>query len=310
MCTRYISRDVEKEKSFMNSIFKYNFLLWSIILGIAFAPTHSLRSEVSQDDSEKINLVLRRMADHLLRASGDHTSRIPAVEHADEQTWRILMHQRFEYDSLPRILQASLARYDVGQPYQVTIRRCDNHSIDLGYSHEDVQQDSIIPCSGRQEPEGCHYIEVRFTENNTTRQTFWASTGLLLVLTLFTGSGALWWYRKNGNDPTIMTEDPGQDWIHFGKSRLHGTLQILESGNHREQLTYREAKLLRLFALQPNQLLERDYILREIWGEEGVQVSRSVDMFVSRLRKKLANDPTVNLVAVHGVGYRMETSII
>jgi DNA-binding winged helix-turn-helix (wHTH) protein len=307
---RFIVKVVDKEKSFMVSVTKYICFSWVIILACLFAPATNLFGETIPDDAEKINLALRRMADHLLRASGDHSSRIPAIDHVDDQTWKILMHQRFEYDSLPRILQASFARYEIGHPYQVTIRRCDNHTIDLGYSHQDVQQDSIIPCSGRIEPEGCHYIEVRFLKNNKSRQTFWASTGLLLVLTLFTGSGALWWYRKNGSESNLIAEETNSLWIHFGKSKLHATGQILLCGDHREQLTYREAKLLRLFASQPNQLLERDFILREIWGDEGVQVSRSVDMFVSRLRKKLTADPSVNIVAVHGVGYRMEITMV
>ena len=56
----------------------------------------------------------------------------------------------------------------------------------------------------------------------------------------------------------------------------------------------------------PGQLLERERILREVWADEGILVGRSVDMFVSRLRKKLAADPTVGIAAVHGVGYRLE----
>lgn len=65
--------------------------------------------------------------------------------------------------------------------------------------------------------------------------------------------------------------------------------------------------MLCLFASSPNQLLERDFILQQVWADEGVLVGRSVDMFVSRLRKKLALDPSIGIVAVHGVGYRLET---
>ena len=72
-------------------------------------------------------------------------------------------------------------------------------------------------------------------------------------------------------------------------------------------LTFRETKLLRLFATNPDRLLERDVILRQVWADEGVLVGRSVDVFVSRLRKKLAADPSVGIAAVHGVGYRLET---
>ena len=66
-------------------------------------------------------------------------------------------------------------------------------------------------------------------------------------------------------------------------------------------------KLLAFFARHPDQVLQRDEILQQVWADEGVLVGRSLDMFVSRLRKKLAGDPTVSIVAVHGVGYRLET---
>ena len=93
----------------------------------------------------------------------------------------------------------------------------------------------------------------------------------------------------------------------FGNSRLDPGNQTLISGASRHALTYREAKLLHLFASHPNQLLERDFILQSVWEDEGIIVGRSVDVFVSRLRKLLRDDPGVRIVAVHGVGYRMET---
>jgi len=78
-------------------------------------------------------------------------------------------------------------------------------------------------------------------------------------------------------------------------------------GGHRQTLTFRETKLLKLFASHCGQLLERDFIIQQVWADEGVLVGRSVDVFVSRLRKKISNDPSVGLSVVHGVGYRLET---
>ncbi|MBK8042565.1 MAG: response regulator transcription factor [Haliscomenobacter sp.] len=93
----------------------------------------------------------------------------------------------------------------------------------------------------------------------------------------------------------------------FGQSRLDVAGQVLECGGLRQDLTFREAKLLRLFVTHSGQLLEREFILTQVWADEGVLVGRSVDVFVSRLRKKLSADPSVSIVAVHGVGYRLET---
>ena len=83
---------------------------------------------------------------------------------------------------------------------------------------------------------------------------------------------------------------------------------ILVSGSTSFNLTYREAKLLSLFIGNKNQVLERDFILKSVWEDEGIIVGRSVDVFVSRLRKMLSTDSLVKISAVHGVGYRMEVN--
>jgi two-component system, OmpR family, response regulator len=73
-------------------------------------------------------------------------------------------------------------------------------------------------------------------------------------------------------------------------------------------LTAKETKLLHLFCLNKNKVLNRDIIQKAIWEDEGYFVGRSMDVFISRLRKILSVDPSVNIVNVHGVGYRLEVS--
>lgn len=129
------------------------------------------------------------------------------------------------------------------------------------------------------------------------------------MLIIIAGIGTWWWFRKKKTAEIVEEYSDQQEWVVIGQSRLNPASMILECQGIRHQLTYREAKLLRLFAAHPNQLLERDQIMQQVWGEEGVQVGRSIDMFVSRLRKKIKEDSSVGIVAVHGVGYRMETGI-
>ena len=54
------------------------------------------------------------------------------------------------------------------------------------------------------------------------------------------------------------------------------------------------------------QVVERDVIMKAIWEDDGYFVARSMDVFISKLRKYLAPDPSVNIKNVHGVGYRLE----
>jgi len=96
--------------------------------------------------------------------------------------------------------------------------------------------------------------------------------------------------------------------LQFGQSTLDIANQKLLIQNSSKDLTYRETKLLQLFCRNQNKLLERDLILKAVWEDEGVLVGRSVDVFVSRLRKLLKEDETVKIVNVHGVGYRFEVN--
>jgi two-component system, OmpR family, response regulator len=71
-------------------------------------------------------------------------------------------------------------------------------------------------------------------------------------------------------------------------------------------LTNKEAKLLRLFCLHRNKIIGRDEIQKAIWEDEGYFVGRSMDVFISRLRKLLRDDASVSIISVHGVGYKLE----
>ena len=71
------------------------------------------------------------------------------------------------------------------------------------------------------------------------------------------------------------------------------------------RLTQRELDLLALFARTPNRVLKRSDILTKIWGRDDYFLGRSMDVFISRLRKYLRADDRVSIENVHGVGFRM-----
>lgn len=72
------------------------------------------------------------------------------------------------------------------------------------------------------------------------------------------------------------------------------------------QLTYKEGRLLSFFLNQPNTLLERKQILNHVWEEDGFFVARSMDVFISRLRKYLSLESNIKIDNVRGVGYMLK----
>jgi two-component system, OmpR family, response regulator len=97
--------------------------------------------------------------------------------------------------------------------------------------------------------------------------------------------------------------------IKFGNSVLNTTNQTLNTEGVETQLTFRELKLLQLFYQHKNKLLEKDFILKSVWGDDVIIVGRSVDVFVSRLRKLLKDNPSVKIMNVHSVGYRFDLAV-
>jgi DNA-binding response OmpR family regulator len=73
------------------------------------------------------------------------------------------------------------------------------------------------------------------------------------------------------------------------------------------ELTKTETRVLRIFALSPNEAIERSRLQKEIWEDEGVIVGRSLDMFISKLRKKLELDPNIKIAVIRGKGYKLQT---
>jgi len=81
-------------------------------------------------------------------------------------------------------------------------------------------------------------------------------------------------------------------------------MQLSHDGNSR-RLTSREAELLYFISKRKNQVLKKEDILREVWGNDSYFNSRSLDVFISKLRKHLSADPSVKINNVHGIGFIM-----
>ena len=81
---------------------------------------------------------------------------------------------------------------------------------------------------------------------------------------------------------------------------------VLQINNSKFQLTSREGDLLQLLASNKNQLLKREDILLEIWGDDDYFLGRSLDVFISRLRKYMADDHAIEIRNHHGVGFTLK----
>ncbi|MEL7585369.1 MAG: response regulator transcription factor [Prolixibacteraceae bacterium] len=79
--------------------------------------------------------------------------------------------------------------------------------------------------------------------------------------------------------------------------------------NTSKTLTYKEAQLLKYFCEHPNTVLSRSEILKNVWGSDDYYLGRSLDVFISRLRKYLNSDPEIKIINLHGIGFRFNASV-
>lgn len=108
--------------------------------------------------------------------------------------------------------------------------------------------------------------------------------------------------RRQASAPASNPIDSTLVWI--GDTRFDQKNMVLFQGNEKTELSSKESDLLSLLFANANKTLERDYILKVVWGDEGDYIGRTLDVFVSKLRKKLEADPRVKIVNIRGIGYK------
>jgi len=91
----------------------------------------------------------------------------------------------------------------------------------------------------------------------------------------------------------------------FGGFKLHYDKQLLEGPKGPHKLTSKENELLRLLAAEMNKLVNRSHALKQIWGDDSYFNARSMDVYLSKIRKILKDDPKVQIITVHGEGFKL-----
>jgi two-component system, OmpR family, response regulator len=95
------------------------------------------------------------------------------------------------------------------------------------------------------------------------------------------------------------------DVFEIGKLRFDATKQLLETPDGEIRLTSKETALLKMLCEKPNEVLERTEALNAIWQDDSYFNARSMDVYITKIRKYLKADPGINVVNVHGVGFKL-----
>ncbi len=99
--------------------------------------------------------------------------------------------------------------------------------------------------------------------------------------------------------------DKSRDIYEIGKFTFNSKLRILKTGDQEIKLSPKEAQLLELLVNNPNSLIPREMALRKIWGSDDYFTARSMDVYVTKLRKYLSTDPELVIKNIHGAGFQL-----
>ncbi len=284
-----------------------------IIFVLVVASLYPLFTSTKKDEAMKEEIGIRQIGHEFLLHSGDSTSRVLPVRKMSNNEYRLEFENSLSFlpDSLVDIMVRTMKTKRLSNEYIVTVVDLATQENVYGFNISSGDE-TAVPCFGRRLPAKNYAINIFLAGSapvyaGTTKALLLACIVVLLIF----GGNALWLQlRRRANSPAVV---PAANlvaraiWI--GKYLFYPDKYLLVYNDHLISLTQKEAKLLSIFTKDLNQVIERSRLLREGWEEEGVITQRSLDMYVSRLRKKLKSDPSVNIANIHGRGYCLKTEV-
>ena len=274
-------------------------LLLLVLISLAFFVNNT-----SDFDLSRREVLLRRIGHEILLQSGDSTSRVLPIKKIAENEYQISFEKEFSFvtDSLVNTTKRLLAKDYQVTDYVVNVINCDNSSVAYGYAISKNKKEDILACVGRKQPIACYKINIKFKPSDVVTANYKYYLGGLAFLLLI---GFVFWKIKSKKE---LPKIDNNKLFTFGSVVFDAQKRQLEINDETIDLTATETRLLLIFASSPNETIERSRLQKEIWEDEGVIVGRSLDMFISKLRKKLELDPNINIVVIRGKGYKLEVN--
>jgi len=275
-------------------------LLFISIICVAFSMTGN-----DDFDFARREILLRRIGHEILLQSGDSVSRVLPVKTIAKNEYQISFENAFTFqpESLVNTTQRLLAEDPLASDYVVNVLNCANASVAYGYAISKNKKDDIVACIGRRQPIACYIINIKFKPTGIIT----AKNGYLLgSLTVLAFVGFI--FLISVKPRKALPDSQHTAIFTLGSMSFDAETRKLMINGKTIDLTRTETRVLRIFALSPNEAIERSRLQKEIWEDEGVIVGRSLDMFISKLRKKLEFDPNIKIVVIRGKGYKLEIS--
>ncbi len=264
-------------------------------------------SQAATDDAvneKRVEVAMRMIGHEMLNCIGDHSSRVMPVEHTDDM-YRIRFGSEFGFDpdDVITIVQNVIAETGAASSCLVEVEQCDTKEVVHSFEIRNGGDELLIPCQGRVLPEDCYSIVVTVLDGRVVGQasqkTVPLKSALMIVSFLLLTGVAGYMVRKKES----VDDEP--DIQLLGNTKFDKRNMTLSVNDELTDLSHKETELLSILIAGANEPVDRDELLREVWGDEGDYVGRTLDVFISKLRKKLKPDPSLKIVNIRGIGYKL-----
>lgn len=264
---------------------------------------------VAETNEQYIKVAIRTIGHEFLLNLGDSTSRVLPVEKMDKRYAVGFQYPfSFEPQSLHFAVYKTMAKYGIGGSCIVEVQKCGSNEVFYSYKASLNQRKAMYPCLSRELPEDCYRFYFTPSEYmkslGQSRLKVHAGSNIVYVLcVLLVVVGIFFYFKRRKKSPKLKT-----DIINIGQFQFDQKAMTLFLKAQTVELSSKESDLLFLLFSHANETLERAYILKKVWGDEGDYVGRTLDVFISKLRKKLEADPGLKILNIRGIGYRFVIS--
>ena len=264
--------------------------------------TQSIPLEEKSLEPKRVKLLLRDIGHRLLLSANDSTTRVKPVKELSKGIYEISFENNLEFEptTLVNIVAQRFETSGIPKYYFVEVLNCDSKEIVYSFEIAERKSQTIVPCDGRVLPFDCYSIQITLEDNKKADSKYsmfvYGSLGLAGLLVFF-----LWFKKGHSAKYEISNSSIKFGNLVFDKAQL----KIL---NHLDEipLSRKECEILSILIENFNNVTTRDELVKRVWEDQGVVVGRSLDTYISKLRKKIAVDQQLKLTNVHGVGYKLE----
>ncbi|WP_298284780.1 response regulator transcription factor [Lutibacter sp.] len=278
--------------------------LYKLTLFLFVIGCFAFQVDAKTTNNQELQVSLRAIGHEFLLQLNDSTSRVLPIKKINGR-YAVQFERKFSFE--PNLLFSTvfnvIEKYNISETFIVEVEQCITQEVIYSFKTSIRKDGNIIPCKQRVLPNDCYifYFTVientneEIVKNNATSLYNFTYIFIFLAITLST----ITYYKKRRTHLTLKSSV-----ILIGKYRFNQKKMLLSIQGQSVELSNKEASLLFLLYSNENKTLEREYILNEVWGDEGSYIGRTLDVYISKLRKKLELDSSLKIINVRGIGYR------